>query len=75
MENRNAERARRNRESAKAEMEKLKAFYSSVFMRDMELVLQFERLRQASSGEQNEEAEAALIAEAVVNFDMSLFQK
>ena len=75
MENRNAERARRNRESAKAEMEKLKAFYSFVFMRDMELVLQFERLRQASSGEQNEEAEAALIAEAVVNFDMSLFQK
>ena len=75
MENRNAERARRNRESAKAEMEKLKAFYSFVFMRDMELVLQFERLRQASSGEQNEEAEVALIAEAVVNFDMSLFQK
>ena len=72
MENRNAERARRNRESAKAELEKLKAFYSFVFMRDMELVLQFERLRQ---GEQNEEAEAALIAEAVANFDMSLLQK
>ena len=56
-------------------MEKLKAFYSFVFMRDMELVLQFERLRQASSAEPNEEAEAALIAEAVVNFDMSLLQK
>ena len=55
-------------------MQKLKAFYSFAFTRDMEFVLLSERLHQASSGEQNEEAEAA-VAEAVMNFDMILLQK
>ena len=72
MENSNAPGARRNREKAKAEMQKLKSFYSCAFSNDMERVLLFERLyqAQASSGEHKEAA-----AEAVQNFDISLFQK
>ena len=53
-------------------MQKLKSFYSCAFSNDMERVLLFERLYQAqtSSGEHKEAA-----AEAVQNFDISLFQK
>ena len=78
MENRrncHAQRAKRNRAKAKAELQKLKAFYAFMFNKDPKQVLEFEWLRQASSGEQNEEEAEAAVAEAVLNFDLSMLQK
>ena len=71
MENRrncNAQRAKRNRAKAKAELQKLKAFNAFMFNKYPKQVWEFERLHQAISGEQNKEEAEAAVAEAVLNF-------
>ena len=78
MENRrncDAQRATRNGAKAKAELQKLKAFYAFMFNKYPQQVWEFETLHQAISGEQNEEEAEAAVAEAVLNFDLSMLQK
>ena len=74
MENRpnsNAQRARRNRAKAKAELEKLKAFYAFMSNKYPGQVWEFETL---FGGQNEEEAEAAAV-EAVMNFDLSMLEE
>ena len=67
--------SQKDRAKAKAELQKLKAFYAFMFNKDPKQVLEFEWLHLASSGEQSKEEAEAPVAEAVLNFDLSTLQK
>ena len=75
MENRqssDAQRAKRNRAKTKAELEKLRAFYTFMFNKHPEEVWEFETW----FGRQTEELEPeAAVAEAAMSFDLSMLGK